>query len=131
MPVSLLYDHITTCLSNKLATVGIYLDLKKAFDTVHHGILLNKLAKYGIGTNALSMFQSYLENRTQITRLETLNVASKPANISMGIPQGAILGPLLFNLYINDMHHFFNSVKTMNFADDSLLLLSGNSLESV
>ena len=79
----------------------VFLDLKKAFDTVDHTILLSKLSTYGIQENAYNWFKSYLENRTQICSVS--GSLSKTCSLQGGIPQGTILGPLLFLLYINDL----------------------------
>ena len=131
MPVSLVYDYVTTSLLNKQAAIGIYLDLKKAFDTVHHEILLRKLVKYGISNDSLKIFKSYLSNRSQSTRLECFDVSSGLESITTGVPQGAILAPLLFSIYINDFHRISNIPKSYLFADDCALMLASDSLQSV
>jgi hypothetical protein len=79
----------------------VFLDLKKAFGTVDHEILLSKLSNYGIYVNAHQWFKSYLENRTQMWSIN--GSLSKSCSLSCGVPQGTILGPLLFLLYINDL----------------------------
>ena len=79
----------------------VFLDLKKAFDTVDHEILLSKLSNYGIYGNAHQWFKSYLENRTQMCSIN--GSLSQSCLLSCGVPQGTILGPLLFLLYINDL----------------------------
>ena len=92
------------------------------FDTVNHKILLSKLEHYGIRENALKWLQSYLSNRKQFVKLN--GVDSEYENISCGVPQGSILGPLLFTIYINDMHQAVKSCTIHHFADDTNLLFS-------
>ena len=81
--------------------MGIYLDLKKAFGTVNHSILLKKPEIYGIRGTILKWFSSYLSNRTQYTVLNKYQ--SKQESINYGVPQGSVLGPLLFLVYVNDI----------------------------
>ena len=87
-------DRIYDGLDNGNTVCGVYLDLQKAFDTVSHDILLAKLSHYGVRGIVHSRFQSYLHNRQQFTYVS--NVSSKMCNINFGVPQGSVLGPLLF-----------------------------------
>ena len=98
-----LIDRISAALDSGRAVVGCYIDLKKAFDTVNHRILINKLQLYGIRGHILDWFRSYLQNRKQYIHINDTH--SNLGSISCSVPQGSILGPLLFILYINDISH--------------------------
>ena len=123
-----LVHQISNSIDNKEICAGIFLDLSKAFDTVNHVILLNKLEHYGIRGIALDWIKSYLHNRKQF--VECLNVYSEPNVINCGIPQGSILGPLLFILYINDIANSSKLLKFILFADDTNIFYSCNNLEN-
>ena len=120
-----LNDVLLKNLDRKDITCAIFLDLAKAFDSVNHQILLQKLEKYGIRGTALKFFESYLSNRWQYVKLN--GISSKLALIDIGIPQGSILGPLLFLLYINDLPNASNFF-TKLFADDTVLSLSSQNI---
>ena len=107
----------------------IFVDLKKAFDTVDHKILVQKLAHYGIHSSELMWFKSYLSNRSQFTRVN--GVDSKVQNIDIGVPQGSCLGPLLFLLYINDLPKITNNAKVYMYADDTSLSLQNHSMSQL
>ena len=129
MPVSLIIDNITECLENGGKVIGLYLDLKKAFDTVNKEILLNKLYFLGIRGKLLKIITSYLENRVQKVGIK--NSLSDSKNINIGVPQGSILGPLLFILYINDLPLISNLADFYLFADDTAIVIKGNSFEDI
>ena len=105
-------------MDNRQTTCAIFLDLAKAFDTVSHDILLQKLEAYGIRGTCLKLFESYLKNRYQFVKLE--NAKSIISLIEFGVPQGSILGPLLFLLYINDLPKATNLFIKL-YADDTFL----------
>ena len=106
--------------------LGIYFDLQKAFDTVDHDILLAKLHFYGIRGTLLAWFKNYLKNRKQYTVVN--NVSSSIENVTRGVPQGSVLGPLLFLIYINDMNKAVSSSDLKLFADDTNLFLFNRNL---
>ena len=107
----------------------VYFDIKKAFDTVNHDILLKKLEMYGLGESALALLRNYLTNRTQKCNLQ--GMLSKQRKITFGIPQGSILGPLLFTIYINDLPNCLKHTTPRMFADDTSLTAAGETLNEV
>ena len=117
-----LVDKISSNFDEKKYTVGVFLDLSKAFDTIDHTILINKLQCYGVRGSACNWFVSYLQNRKQY--VEYNKTESDYKEISCGVPQGSILGPILFILYINDIEHVSDIIKPLLFADDMSLFHS-------
>ena len=112
-----LTESIKNTLDNKKYGCGIFIDLQKAFDTVNHQILLSKLEHYGIRGTALAWFSSYLCNRSQYVSVNGHN--SNCLNITCGVPQGSVLGPLLFLIYINDLPNSSTKLTFYLFADDT------------
>ena len=99
--------------------LAIFLDLSKAFDTIDHKILLHKFSHYGIKDRSLKLLESYLENRKQYLTLNDTNSCLLP--ITTGVPQGSILGPLFFIIYINDLHFACDNLHPIIYADDTSL----------
>ena len=107
---------------NKGNKVGAtVMDLSKAFDTLNHNLLRYKLKGYGFNTNTLTFIQSFLSNRHQITKVG--DKFSKWQKISTGLPQSSVLGPLLFNTFINDLFLFIETGTLRNYADDNTILI--------
>jgi hypothetical protein len=120
-------DHIYDKLDQQEKVIGIFFDLQKAFDTVNHAILLHKMFNYGIRGIAYGWFESYLCNRRQFTAIA--NVRSNLAQITCGVPQGSVLGPLLFLLYVNDVANVVPGQDVKLFADDTNLFISSKSID--
>jgi len=124
---------ITECIKQTIESkkygCGVFIDLKKAFDTVNHQILLTKLEHYGIRNIALELFKSYLKNRKQFVSLN--GVESDMNTVTCGVPQGSVLGPILFLLYINDLPNISNKLKIFLFADDTNIYLESDDLKSL
>ena len=108
---------------------GVFIDLKKAFDTVDYSILLHKLDFYGFRGIINVWFRSYLQDRTQITVIDQRS--SNKSVVTYGVPQGSVLGPLLFLLYVNDIYSSSNKLNFYLFADDTNILYSHKNLKSL
>ena len=119
------YENI----DNKQLNLTIFLDLKKAFDTVNHKILLEKLKKYGIRDIAGDWLQSYLENRTQYCAANGFESGTKA--VTCGIPQGSCLGPLLFIIYLNDFEKCLINSKAGLYADDTHITVKSTNVEDL
>ena len=124
-----LVDKITKSLDSGDIVIGVFLDLKKAFDTVDHTILLKKLHQYGIRGNLNKWFENYLANRSQYVSCN--GKTSDIQNVSCGVPQGSILGPLLFILYINDFSNVSDILYYVLFADDTNVFLNGRDIHKL
>ena len=113
-------NRIHDYLNNGLNPIAVYMDLSKAFDTINHEILLSKLNKYGVSNIELNWFSNYLANRFQYVSYN--NYDSSLKQITTGVPQGSILGPLLFIIYINDLPSI-SDLNIIQYADDTCLLI--------
>ena len=115
-----LTENIRKTIDKNEYAVRVFVDLQKAFNTVDHNILLSKLSHYGIRGVSLNWFRSYLSNRSQFVTINGKNSETEP--MSYGVPQGSVLGPLLFLIYINDLNQSIKYSTTRHFADDTNLL---------
>ena len=113
-------ESIRSALDDSTFVCGIFVDLQKAFDTVNHNILLNKLSHYGIRGTMNEWLKSYLQGRKQIVSIN--GVESELRELKHGVPQGSVSGPLLFLIYINDLNRCISNSKVYHFADDTNLL---------
>ena len=109
-----------------LVTAVCFLDISKCFDTIDHRILLSKLSKYGVRDIEFNWFSSYLRHREQVVVYN--NEISESANMTIGVPQGSTLGPLLFLLYVNDLPQYICNGNISMFADDTILYTTGETI---
>ena len=125
-----LVNEILNSFENNCYTLGVFIDLTKAFDTVDHNILLKKLLHYGVRGNTLKLLQSYLHNRKKYIAYENSS-RTEFKNVICGVLQGSILGPLLFLIFINDLSHSTLLLEAILFADDTNLFYSHNNVKEI
>ena len=114
-------SHILSSLDKHEYSLSVFLDLSKAFDTIDHNILLRKLNYYGVRGVALDWFRSYLSDRKFVTFKDS---NSNILRVDCGVPQGSVLGPLLFIIYTNDLPNAIKHSKCILFADDTTIFYS-------
>ena len=124
-----LTEHVKKLLDEGQIVCGVFVDLEKAFDTVHHDILCDKLNAYGLRGKVNELFKSYLSNRKQYVSLNGFD--SSLEDISCGVPQGSTLGPLLFLLYINDFRLCLTDASSGHFADDTFIIYNSKKLKTI
>jgi len=121
--------EILHLLNNKEKVVSIFIDISKAFDTIEHKLLLKKLEYLGFSSNAVTLIKSYLDNRKQCVRL---NQTLSPCRLNkFGVPQGSVLGPLLFIIYLNDIYTLSLHGQVITYADDTCILLHHTELNTL
>ena len=121
-----LYDKVTQAIDNNEFCIGIFIDLSKAFDTLNHDVLLKKLEFSEIRGSLIFLLKSYLMNRQQYVQFN--GITSMHLSVNCGVPQGSVLGPLLFILYINDLPSVCKQLLCLLFADDTNMLYSNSNI---
>ena len=125
--------YFTACIRKGIdedcVTAAVFVDFQKAFDTVNHQLLLKKLPGYGIKNHELGWFENYLTSRCQSAVYG--NAQSAPQQIKSGVPQGSILGPILFSIYINDWPNRLLQSKILLYADDAVLFYADFNIENI
>ena len=120
-------NNIYRAIDNKEHVAIVTLDLSKAFDCLNHQLLLQKLSKLGLNDPSISWMKAYLSNRSQVTKFK--NFTSNIESPKTGVPQGSILGPLLFICFTNDLPPNFSNICTVNaYADDTQLLVTAKTV---
>ena len=122
-------EYIYEALNNKQSTINVFIDYSKAFDTVNHDILIRKLDRYGVRGTALEFTKSYLNNRKQFVSINGAYSAELTTNIS--IPQGSVLGPLLYLVYVDEIQNLSQNFIVTSFADDCTLSFIDNSINNL
>ena len=127
--LTILTEMIGRAIDEDKFACGVFIDLQKAFDTVDHGILLSKRNHYGVRGASYQWCKSCLTSRQQYTTTAYLKLALR--SINYGVPQGSVLGPILFLLYINDLNQAIVHSKVHHFADDTNFLYASHSLRKI
>ena len=124
-------DKILLAMDKGQLTGAVFIDLTNAFDTVGHSILLSKLCSLGVpnASPAYNWFESSLSNRCQVTVCN--GIKSSPETVQIGLPQGSVLGPLLFTMYNNDLPDYLEHCDVTLYADDTVLFISDKSLHNI
>ena len=124
-----LIDFVATGMDKQMDTGMILVDLQKAFDTLDHGVLLEKMKYFGFRASVIKWFESYLSNRKFLVCID--NVFSEAGTLKYGVPQGSILGPLLFLLYVNDLPQLLSDAGSYLYADDNCIFYQHEDVENI